>query len=62
LVFLSRKKKKASAALAGQGKSDGLCATTRAKRLQPVVLPELQGKGPVRQRSLPADLIYSLVV
>jgi hypothetical protein len=34
----------------------------RGKILQPEVLPDLQRKGPVRQRSLSADLIYSLVV
>jgi hypothetical protein len=28
------------------------------KRFQPVVLPGLRGKGPVRQRSLFADLIF----
>jgi len=33
-------------------------ATTGAKRLQPEVLPDLQGEGPVRQRSLSADLIF----
>jgi hypothetical protein len=30
------------------------------KRFQPVVMPGLQGKGLVRQRSLFVDLIYSL--
>jgi hypothetical protein len=32
------------------------------KRFQPVVLPGLQGKGPVRQRSLFADLIFGYFV
>ena len=30
--------------------------------MQPVVLAALQGNGPVRQRSIPADLIYSRYV
>jgi len=29
-----------------------------AKRLQPVVLSGLQGKGPVRQRSLSAESVF----
>jgi hypothetical protein len=36
--------------------------TQRGKRFQPVVLSGLQGKGPVRQRSLFADLIFGYFV
>jgi hypothetical protein len=32
------------------------------KRLQPVILLDLPGKGPVRQRSLSADLIFWLLL
>jgi hypothetical protein len=34
----------------------------QGKRFQPVVLPGLRGKGPVRQRSLFADLIFGYFV
>jgi hypothetical protein len=61
---------------AKSGKTCGLCAgkglvnfcrsvsmcDNRAKRLQPVVLPDLQGKGYVRQRSISADLIIREVI
>jgi len=50
----------------GQGHSNFLLKRwpERAKQgkiLQPVVLLNLQGKGPVRQRSLSADLIFWLL-
>jgi hypothetical protein len=35
---------------------------SEGKRFQPVVLPGLRGKGPVRQRSLFADLIFGYFV
>jgi hypothetical protein len=36
----------------------GLCERQQGKRLQPVVLADLQGEGHVRQRSILADLIF----
>jgi hypothetical protein len=36
------------------------CATW-GKIMQPVVLPVLQRKGPVRQTSIPGDLIFWLL-
>ncbi|WP_256538377.1 hypothetical protein [Mucilaginibacter aquariorum] len=39
-------------------RSEGQERAKWGKRFQPVVLPGLQGKGPVRQRSLFADLIF----
>jgi hypothetical protein len=38
--------------------AQALSEQSGANVLQPVVLPDLQGKGFVRQRSLSADLIF----
>jgi len=51
----------AARALANFCRRDGH-ERNRAKVLQPVVLPDLQRKGPVRQRSLPADKRFWLLL
>jgi len=39
-----------------------MCERSWGKDLQPVVLPDLQGKGLVRQRSISGDLIFWLLL